>query len=58
MYIPVSLIGLTFAAFAIYLGWRRMQRNKGGPPLPSDPYVGVLAVVVLVVGCILFALKR
>jgi uncharacterized membrane protein YidH (DUF202 family) len=58
MYIPVALIGFILAVFAIYLGWRRMQRNKGGAPLPSDAYVGVLAVVVLVVGCILFALKR
>jgi hypothetical protein len=58
MTISVPLIGLVFAGFAIYLGWRGMQRNKGGPALPSDHYVGVLAVVVLVVGCLLIALKR
>ena len=55
---PLSLIGMVFAGIAIYLGWRGMQRNKGGPPLPSDPFVGALAVVVLVAGCLLAALNR
>ncbi len=55
---PLSLIGIVFAGIATYLGWRVMQRNKGGPLLPSDSYVGVLAVVVLVVGCLLAALNR
>ena len=58
MYISVSAIGLVFAATAIYLGWRNMQRRKGSPPLASDRYMGVAAVVVLVVGLILFAMKR
>jgi hypothetical protein len=35
-----------------------MQRNKGGPALASDHYVVALAVLVLVVGCLLIALKR
>lgn len=58
MYISAPLIVLVFAGFAIYLGWRRMQRNKGGPALRSDRYVGAMAVVWLAVGCILFILKR
>jgi TRAP-type C4-dicarboxylate transport system permease small subunit len=58
MYIPVTLIGLIFAGFAIYLGWRNMQQNKGAPPLPSDKYVKIAAVVCLIVGWALFALKR
>lgn len=58
MYISVPLIVFVFAGFSIYLGWRGMQRNKGAPKLASDRYVGIMAVVCLVVGCVLFILKR
>lgn len=58
MSISIPLVVLAFAGFAVYLGWRRIQRSKGGPILPSDKYVGRAAIVCLVVGCIVVILTR
>lgn len=58
MYISLSVIALVFCAIAVYLSWRTIQRRKGRPALPLDRYLSVVAVVVLVVGCVLVALKR